>query len=171
MFARFCRWTIVPSLCVAGMACSKIPTAGQVYSNRMDESLASPRPYLTYMADNAMLHDMTIADLHFIPHTNELNGTGAARLDRLAVLLDVYGGVVRYETYSTDDEFVEQRLAHVRDYLATTGCDMSRVDVEAMISGGRGLPAEQAVKIMEAGTKKPSESAAGAPLLIGQPSS
>ena len=171
MFTRFFRWTVVPSLCLAGLACNKIPTATQLYCDRMDETLAYPTPHLTYMADNAMLHDMAIADLHFVPHTDELNGTGAARLDRLAILLDVYGGAVRYETFTTDGELVDRRLAHVRDYLATTGCDMSRVEVKAMISGGRGLPADEAVEILEAGTEPPTDAPAASSLVIAQPSS
>ena len=84
---------------------------------------------------------MSIAEIHFVPHTRELSGTGIARLDRMAMMLDTYGGTVRYETDVTDEAFVQKRLDHVHEYLATTGCDMSRVEVKAMISAEKPLEA------------------------------
>jgi len=107
--------------------------------------METPRAHLTYMVDNALLHDMSIAEIHFVPHTRELSGTGIARLDRMAMMLDTYGGTVRYETDVTDEAFVQKRLDHVHEYLATTGCDMSRVEVKAMMSGGRGMSAVKAL--------------------------
>jgi len=109
-------------------------------------------PQFTFMADNAMLHDMSIADIHFVPHTSELSGTGVARLTRMAKLLEIYGGTVRYETFEKDEALVEARLDHAREFIAGTGCDMDRVKVETMISGGRGLKATEAIRIMEEGT-------------------
>ncbi len=120
-------------------------TTTQMQHARMDATLEKPRAHLTYMVDNALLHDMSIAEIHFVPHTRELSGTGIARLDRMAVMLDTYGGTVRYETDVTDEEFVQKRLDHVHEYLATTGCDMSRIDVKAMMSGGRGMSAVKAL--------------------------
>ena len=111
----------------------------------MDKTMESPRANFTYMADNAILHDMSIAEIHFVPHTRELSGTGIARLDRMSTMLDTYGGTVRYETYETDEAIVQKRLDHVHEYLATTGCDMSRIDVKAMLSGGRGMSAVKAL--------------------------
>lgn len=104
------------------------------------------------MVDNAMLHDMTVADLHFVPHTGELNGTGVARLTRMAHMLDVYGGTVRYETFESNEDLLNLRLAHVHEFLASTGCDMERVEVRVMLSGGRSLRAKEAIRIMEEGT-------------------
>ena len=111
------------------------------------------------MADNAMLHDMSVADIHFVPHTAELSGTGAARLNRMATLLDTYGGTVRYETFNTDEALVKQRLDHVHEYLALTGCDMGRVQVKTMISGGRGMTASKAMIVEKKGTAKDSKAA------------
>ena len=106
------------------------------------------------MADNAILQDMSIADIHFVPHTAEISGTGAVRLDRMAALLEAYGGTVRYETYLDDAAMVEHRLAHVMEYLTFTGCNMSRVQVRAMMSGGRTIPASEAIAVMEKGTSR-----------------
>ncbi|MCH9033881.1 MAG: hypothetical protein IID42_05185 [Planctomycetes bacterium] len=126
-------------------SCNRDITATQIQHTKMDKMMAGSRAHLTYMADNAMLHDMSLADLHFVPHTRELSGTGIARLDRMAVMLDTYGGTVRYETYATNEAFIQERLDHVREYLATTGCDMSRVEIKTMLSGGRGMSAVKAL--------------------------
>lgn len=126
-------------------ACNRDITTTQMQHTRMDTMMGGSRAHLTYMVDNALLHDMSIAEIHFVPHTRELSGTGIARLDRMALMLDTYGGTVRYETVVTDEAFVQKRLDHVHEYLATTGCDMSRVEVKAMMSGGRGMSAVKAL--------------------------
>ena len=113
---------------------------------RMEEGKNQFGAYRNHMVDNAILHDMSIADIHFIPHSIELSGTGVARLDRMAPLLDTYGGIVRYETVLMDDDMIASRLDHVREYLDLTGCDMSRVELKVMLSGGRGMPASNAIQ-------------------------
>jgi len=135
--------------------CQCFDTANQRTLDTIDRSMNAPRDHWNDMADNAMLHDMTVADLHFVPHTAEISGTGAARLDRMAALLDAYGGTVRYETYESDEAMVQQRLEHVKEYLTTTGCEMSRVEVKAMISGGRTIDARKAIVIDAKGTAPP----------------
>ena len=126
-------------------ACNKKMTTTQMQHARMDKMMETSRADFTYMADNALMHDMSVAEIHFVPHTRELSGTGIARLDRMALILDTYGGTVRYETFVTDEAFIQKRLDHVHEYLATTGCDMSRVEVKAMMSGGRGMSAVNAL--------------------------
>ncbi len=119
----------------------------------------------TYMADNAILHDMSIADIHFIAHTTELSGTGVIRLTRFAKLLNAYGGTVRYETFESDEDLIRQRLDHVREFMASLDCDMERVQFAAMISGGRGMRAEEAIRVLEKGTVDSS----GASAQFGSP--
>lgn len=142
-------------------------TSIQQYYAKMDETKANRHAHLKYMSDNAMLSDMSVAEIHFVPHTAELSGTGAARLDRLAPLLDTYGGTVRYETFSPDDALVAQRIEHVREYLTLTGCNMDRVQVKPMLSGGRYTPASEAIVVMEKGTQKPSDLDTGGSFVTG----
>ena len=144
MFGKYACSTLLLLLATSS-ACNRDLTATQMQHTKMDEMLTKPQAHLTYMVDNAILQDMSLADIHFIPHTRELSGTGIARLDRMAVLLDTYGGLVRYETYNTDARFVNDRLDHVREYLDTTGCDMSRVEFKSTMSGGYGMSAEKAL--------------------------
>lgn len=111
-------------------------------------SLTAYNEVFAYMKDNAMQHVASISDLHFVPHTTELNGLGVAYLDRLALLHDPYGGTVRYSTTSTDEAFVATRLAHLTDYLEAIGADTTRITVVAAMPGGRGMRADQALVIL-----------------------
>ena len=178
MFGKYSSLIVVGSLALSNSACNTcqncktLKTSTDLQLELIDKSMEEPREHFTNMADNAMLHDMSVADIHFVPHTAELSGTGAARLNRMATLLDAYGGTVRYETYLTDEPLVKQRLDHVREYLALTGCDMGRVDIKAMISGGRGLTASKAIMVDAKGTGKDAKggkATTGLPVMAGQP--
>lgn len=101
------------------------------------------------MTQSAAAHDMSVADIHFVPHTAVLNGLGILRLDQLRPMLDRFGGTVRYETYSTDSDQMDARLASVTTYLTDSGVDMANVEVTNMISGGRGMTTAAAIKAQE----------------------
>lgn len=107
------------------------------------QSRYQAKPLFTYMVDNAILSDMSVADIHFIPHHAELGSTGMHRLDRMAPMLNTYGGTIRYQTYHEDQQFVQARMASIRDYLAVVGCDLSDVTLESGLPGGRGIPASE----------------------------
>jgi len=158
---------VAAPLLVAVVGCQKPQTATQIQLARMDESKRTFGKQFDQMVDNAILRDMSVADIHFIPHTNELSGIGVARLDRLARLLQVYGGTVRYETLIVDEKLIEQRLDHVKEYLSLAGCDMDRVDFAPMMSGGRGLPGGKAVEVINRGTAPGSQGAGGSMLMPG----
>lgn len=167
MNARLAAALLALSLLVG---CRSSPSMGRLNAppqGESDRGAELQKPFV-YMVDNALLHDMSVVDLHFVPHTAELNGTGAARLTRMARLLNVYGGIVRYETEQTDDALITRRIAHVHEYLADAGCDMSRVEVKSMLSGGRGIRATDAIRILEEGTINDLQSGAAG---SGQPGS
>ncbi len=145
---------LVSTACNTCPDCKELKTSTDLQIEKIDQSREVPPEHFTNMLDNAILQDMSIADVHFVPHTAELSGTGAARLNRMATLLDAYGGTVRYETFDTNEEMVKNRLEHVREYLALTGCDMGRVAIKAMMSGGRGMAATKAIQVDVKGTAK-----------------
>ncbi|MGD2109518.1 MAG: hypothetical protein PVI86_09010 [Phycisphaerae bacterium] len=161
-----CLCVAAPLLIVCA-GCQKPRTADGLQLARMDEARRTNGAAFNQMVDNAVLRDMSVADLHFIPHTDELSGIGVARLDRLARLLQVYGGTVRYETLVRDDDLIEHRLDHVREYLALAGCDMDRVDLVSAMSGGQGLPGDEAVQKMIQGTAPPDDSSGTTTFLPG----
>jgi hypothetical protein len=125
------------------------------------------QPFFNTMVCQAALSDMSVADIHFVAHSSELNGTGTYRLDRLAPLLETYGGTVRYDTSLTDSKLVQERIAHVREYLATTGIDTKRVDVQVMLPGGEGMSGKEAVKALQQGTADKSKGAKSSTMEAG----
>ncbi len=112
---------------------------------------AALQEQLTYMNDNALLSDMSFGDVHFVPHTAELNGLGVRRLNRYAALLQQYGGTLRYDTdLDEDDELLVARMLHAAEYLQLAGLDSSRFEVELADPGGRGMRSEEAIEVRKA---------------------
>ena len=171
MSGKYRRMIPLSALIVASAACNNVQTTTEMQHTRMDEARSAPRAHLSYMVDNATLHDMSLADLHFVPHTAELSGSGIVRLDRMAVLLDTYGGTVRYDTALTNEAVIQQRLKHVGDYLATTGCDMDRVKIEAALPGGRGMRADDAIEGKERAAEESRETRGAGPAALPMPGS
>jgi hypothetical protein len=117
--------------------------------------------HFIYMQDNAMLADMCFSDVHFIPHTAELNGLGARRLKRYAKLLAQYGGTLSYDTeMDAGDALVETRIQHAREFLQLAGLSTDRFDIQVGGPGGRGIPAQQAVAALGAGQSSKCDKAA-----------
>ena len=127
------------------ISCGTTRTTTDIQVAKMKAAKASFGKCFTYMVDNAILRDMSVADIHFVSHTSELNGIGAARLERMATLLNTYGGIVRYETTLGDESLISERLSHMREFLDAAGCDLERVQFALMPPGGRGLPGREAV--------------------------
>ena len=101
----------------------------------------------TYMADNALLADMTVNDSHFLPHRTLFNDLGQRRLGRLASLMEAYGGTIRFNTALTDEDLIERRVALVVDFLAEAGIDTTQDVVMRDMPGGEGMSATEAILI------------------------
>jgi hypothetical protein len=101
----------------------------------------------TYMLDNGMLEDMSVADVHFVPHRARLNSLGETRLTRLAELLQEYGGTIRFSTNETEAELVNARADSIREFLCAAGIDTTREVLERNLPGGRGMLATEAILI------------------------
>lgn len=99
------------------------------------------------MVDNALLADMVVTDVHFLPHRPMLNSLGEERIARLALLMHEYGGSVRFSTNETDEELVDQRTEEIMKALQAAGIDPYRDVVRRDLPGGRGLDASQAIVI------------------------
>jgi hypothetical protein len=112
---------------------------------------------ITYMVDNGMLHDMSVTDIHFVPHTDFINSLGARRLNRYADLLLEIGGTIHYDTSETDEALIDARIAKVQDFLAHAGMDPAKVTVERGMSRGRTTPAREAIADKEQGTDVQSQ--------------
>ncbi|HUW81972.1 MAG TPA: hypothetical protein VMZ31_04130 [Phycisphaerae bacterium] len=106
-------------------------------------------PYLA-MTGNASAADMSVADVHFVPHTAELNSLGQMRLEHYAKLLKLYGGTLRYDYRVDDGRLVRQRVSSIRHFLATNGVEEESVQVTPGLPGAYGMDAEEAVVVYKA---------------------
>jgi hypothetical protein len=133
-------------LAVVGCAGGGLKTATDIQLEHIQAMRDRSRAHQQDMIDNAVLADMSLAEFHFIPHSAELSGTGVKQLDRMAPMLDTYGGTVHYGGNMSDDELVKQRIAHVHEYLAMTGCNMDHVKIVPGLAGGTGMQARTALE-------------------------
>lgn len=127
------------------------------------ESPSEKQEIYVYMNDNAMLSDMSVADIHFVPHRTEINSLGLRSLDRFASLLKVYGGNLRYDTRLSDENLIQNRIANIKEYLAAAGVDLERTDVVVDLPGGRGGTATEAVTAQRNSMVQPKVSGGTAP--------
>ncbi len=98
-----------------------------------------------YMQDQALISDMSITDLHFVPHTADLNGTGRARLERYAELLAGHGGTLMFDTSLSDGDLIAARLQTAESFVNEYVPDDSRIAVVTGLPGGRGMTADEAI--------------------------
>jgi hypothetical protein len=98
------------------------------------------------MIDNALLADMTLSDIHFMPDRPMLSTHGEERLSRLAALLERYGGTIRFST-NADDKLVAARTERVMDYLTELGVDTTAQVMTRDLPASRGMDAAQAILI------------------------
>lgn len=127
------------------------------------ENPSAMREMYSHMSDNALLADMTMNDSHFLPHRALMNDLGLRRLDRLADLIEAYGGTIRLNTDETDESLIARRIEAIIDYLDKMGLDTSQELVTADMSGGAGMAATEAVLIKQKeGTYNPKQKSSAA---------
>ena len=119
------------------------------YNITLDEARVDSDARLEAMVDNGMLQDMSIAALHFVPHTSMLNSLGEQRLRRYVDLLMIHGGTLYYQAATLDEGFNEARIASISNFLAETGIADDRITTEPGLSMGRGLAAVEAIQVKE----------------------
>lgn len=147
-------------------ACQKPAARLNAPPHGTSDSASDLQAEFTHMIDNALLIDMTLSDVHFVPHRAMLNSLGEERLARLAALMELYGGTLRLSTKATDEALIAKRIDGVRKYLSDAGIDTAAEVVTLGAAGGRGMDAGQAVLIKaHEGTYVPKKkaSAAGPP--------
>lgn len=108
------------------------------------ETAMSQEPFVA-MVDNAAQADLSLADIHFVPQTAELNSLGLQRLSKCAVTLVRYGGMLRYDPQTRDDALIEGRLRTLEQALADAGMDMSKVSVAVGMAAQVGRSGADAV--------------------------
>lgn len=102
-----------------------------------------------YMNDNAMLQEMSMSSVHFVPHRPELNALGMRRLSRYAELMKEYGGTLHYDGVKDPDALADGRKDCIRAYLVSSGLEPGSFNVERGISGGDTFRASEASTIRD----------------------
>src|ERR1041385_6834533 len=100
--------------------------------------------YYAYHNDQAMLADMCITDIHFIPHSAQLSATGQARLERYAELLASSGGTLHYDPTIHDESLVNARVASANVFLNGTPACSKNIHIALGLAGGRGMSSGEA---------------------------
>lgn len=133
------------------------------------ESVHDMQGVFTYMTDNALLADMSVSDMHFLPHRALLSTLGQQRLSRLAQLINAYGGTIRFNSNLDDEALLDKRSSTIVEFLGELGLDTSSEIVTRDIRGGRGMDATEVILIkVHEGTYDPTRDAGSeAPSLLG----
>ncbi|MHC4442821.1 MAG: hypothetical protein ACYTF1_04265 [Planctomycetota bacterium] len=113
------------------------------------------------MHDNALLADMSMSSVHFVPHSAELSGLGARRLKRYVTILKIYGGTLNYCDTEYDRLLTDARLESIDNYLLASGLAEDQYEVKLGIAGGTGLRASEAMAIRAGSTISAEEGEGG----------
>lgn len=140
---RFGMWVGVS---VIGMGCiqPEEPTSMNMPPSGDWQRQSELSEYFAYHNDQGMIADRSLSDIHFVPHSVQLSGTGEVRLARYAELLSEEGGTLNYQTAVCDEELIEARLAVARSYLAKACQTGKEINVVLGLPGGRGMSASEA---------------------------
>ena len=117
-------------------------------------------PYV-HMTDNAMLEDMSMSAVHFVPHCSELNALGVRRLKRYADILKIYGGTLRYDGMEDAEALAKGRMKQIEGYLVAQGVDPDAMEVVSAMAGGAGMDANEAILVRAASNFKPCQEDSG----------
>lgn len=150
-------------IAVAGMVAVGCDTPGPRLNappHGQTEKVSNLRDQYEFMIDNALLADMSISDVHFYPHRALLSPLGEERLCRLAALMEMYGGEIRYTAADGDETLVNKRTQTIIDFLQAQGIAVCTADVVHDLPGGRGMEASSAILIRaDEGMYKPKKGA------------
>jgi len=152
------------TLCAICTACNAPSPRLNAPPHGVPEATSDLQGTFVYMTDNALLNDMTVSDIHFLPHRPILSALGEQRLSRLAQLMEAWGGMVRFSTNLEDEDLIEERTEAIRAFLSEAGVDTSTPVVTHDLPGGAGLEAREVILIKaDKGTYKPEKSESGSP--------
>lgn len=108
------------------------------------------------MTDNALLADMCVCDMHFLPHRATLSRLGIDRVTRLAAMIQAYGGQIRFSTDESDEALNTERAKAIVEFLNEAGLTHADTLVVRDMPGGAGMRATEATAILaEHGSYQP----------------
>lgn len=157
---RRIAYTLLATFVVCSLACQEPQPRLNAPPHGNPNSTSDLQGMYTYMIDNALLSDMSISDMHFMPHRPILNTLGKQRLNRLVSLVEAYGGTIRLSSNVEDEDLLQARLDMIHAYLADAGTDLDQIQVKLDLPGGHGLQSDEILLIREnIGVYKPGDAA------------
>lgn len=99
--------------------------------------------------ENADLADMAVCDFHFLPDRDILSSTGTARLNRLAWLVDRYGGGIVLDFAEPKSALAKARMKTVEQYLLALGLAKDKIKLTMDLPKSQGMQAAEAMKIYD----------------------
>lgn len=158
---RYCVPVLVAAIALTG--CNQ-PKAARLNAppHGYAEKTVDSQGTFVYMTDNALLADMSVSDMHFLPHRAKLTTLGRERVCRLAQLVEAHGGSIRLSSDLADEPLVNQRLETVRELLAKSGLTLGTDTVVLDLPGGEGIRAGDALAIRAEAAKLPVAKSSGA---------
>ena len=151
---------VVVSACLLAAGCQSTSPRLNSPPHGSAESVHDMQGVFSYMTDNALLADMSVSDMHFLPHRALLSTLGRQRLSRLAQLINAYGGTIRFNSNLEDEALLDKRSATIVEYLSELGLDTSSEIVTRDIRGGSGMDASEVILIkVNEGTYDPARDA------------
>ena len=130
---------IAPALLVVACNQPEETTSMNIPPTDPAEARKELAQFFAYHDDQGMMHDRSIADIHFVPGTTHLSGAGEARLARYAELLSDLGGTLNYDTRLQDHSLVNARLGSARQFLQRYNVGGPQIQVALGMAGGRGM--------------------------------
>lgn len=142
---KWAGWGLLPALIIAGCADPHDSTRANAPPQGESDEQNDIAEFFAYHNDQGMMADMSIADIHFVPHSAELSGVGEARLERYAELLAETGGTLHYDTATRDEQLIEDRLDRARAFLAQNIPSNRTIEIALGLPGGRGMDARESL--------------------------
>lgn len=142
------HWKVISVLILTGMllaGCHDPPSRLNAPPQGWSSRQADMQEHFVYMTDNAMLAEMSVSDVHFVPHQDVLNSLGARRLDRYACLLKDMGGTLNYDTTLYEQDMIEKRMENIRRYLDAAGAGEDVIKVACGAVRTEGMTAQEAM--------------------------
>ena len=125
------------------------------------------KPYI-HMTDNALLEDMSVSSVHFVPHRIDLNSLGVRRLKRYAEILKIYGGTLKYDGTDEPQPLINQRMEQIKNLLVAEGLSKDQFEIDTGMAGGKGANASEAIVVRQASRIKPVKENSGGDKNSGQ---
>ncbi|MFW6456703.1 MAG: hypothetical protein ACOC0A_00250 [Planctomycetota bacterium] len=134
-------------VCVLGMGCETATPRTRGKTQKVNEALVSH--YSDAAVENAIVSQATLYPYCYVQASPELNKLGSYHLQVLTEYYLEHPGVLHIRRGNAEEQLYNQRVDTVTSKLKEAGVDLSAMDIDDRLPGGRGAPSEEGVKARE----------------------